>query len=146
MDKITIKNISYATVSIYVPDIKFNRTLVPNRVISVDKDTYEELTFDTGFNALVRNHYIQVSGIEEDEAVEKIESVYDTQVIAEMLDSKNITAFANFIPTAAPAEKEAAVQLAVEKGITHPGFVELIKKYCDRDVISLINMKHESEE
>lgn len=145
MDKITIKNISYATVSIYVPDIKFNRTLVPNRVISVDKDTYEELTFDTGFNALVRNHYIQVSGIEEDEAVEKIENVYDTQAIAEMLDSKNITAFANFIPTAAPAEKEAAVQLAVEKGITHPGFVELIKKYCDRDIISLINMKHESE-
>ena len=146
MEKITIKNISYATVSLYVPDIKFNRTLAPNRVISVDKDTYEELTFDTGFNALVRNHYIQVSGIEEDEAVEKIENVYDNQAIAEMLESKNITAFANFIPTAAPAEKETAVQLAVEMGITHPGFVELIKKYCDRDVIALINMKHQAEE
>ena len=146
MDKITIKNISYATVSIHVPDIKFTRTLAPNRAINVDKETYDELTFDSGFNTLVRNHYISVTGIEDNEAVEIVENVYDTAAIAEMLDSKNITAFANFIPTAAPAEKETAVQLAVEKGITHPGFVELIKKYCDRDIISLINMKHESEE
>lgn len=146
MDKITIKNISYATVSIHVPDIKFTRTLAPNRAINVDKEIYDELTFDSGFNTLVRNHYISVTGIEDNEAVEIVENVYDTAAIAEMLDSKNITAFANFIPTAAPAEKEAAVQLAVEKGVTHPGFVELIKKYCDRDVIALINMKHQAEE
>lgn len=146
MDKVTIKNVSYATVSLYVPEIKFNRTLAPNRTIAIDKDTYDELTFDSGFAALVRNHYIAVSGVEEDEAVEVVKNVYDVQAISDMLESKNITAFANFIPTAAPAEKETAVQLAVEKGITHPGFVELIKKYCDRDIISLINMKHQAEE
>lgn len=146
MDKVTIKNISYATVSIYVPEIKFNRTLAPNRAILVDKDTYEELTFDSGFNTLVRNHYISITGIEDDEAVETVKNVYDVQAIGKMFDNLDITAFANFIPKAAPAEKDTVVQLAVEKGITHPGFVELIKKYCDRDVISLINMKHQAEE
>lgn len=146
MDKITIKNISYATVSLYVPEVKFNRTLMPNRIINVDKEIYDELTFNSGFNSLVKNHYIAVSGLEENEAVDTLENTYDVQTISEMLDSKDITAFANFIPFAAPAEKDTVIQLAVEKGITHPGFVELIKKYCDRDIISLINIKHQTEE
>jgi len=63
-----------------------------------------------------------------------------------MLDKSDITAFAKFIPTATEAEKDSVVQLAVDKGITHSGFVALIKKYCDVDIINAINVKHQSEE
>ena len=63
-----------------------------------------------------------------------------------MLEKQDITAFAKFIPNAAPAEKDTVVQLAVDMGITNGGFVTLIKKYCDVDVISAINTKHLVEE
>lgn len=145
MDKITIKNISNATVSLFVPEIKLNRDLIPGRAIIIDKDAYNDLTFDPGFNSLVKAHYISIEGIEENDEVEVIKDVYTKDDINKMLDTLDVTAFAKFIPTAAPAEKETVVDLAVEKKITHAAFTKLIKKYCDRDVIELINMKHQEE-
>lgn len=145
MSKITIKNISNATVSLFVPEVKLNRELMPGRALAIDKDMYDELTMDQGFNSLVSSHYIAISGIEDDDKVEVIQNVYSRDDINKMLDDLDITAFAKFIPTAAPAEKETVVDLAVEKKITHSAIVALIKKYCGRDVIELINMQHQEE-
>ena len=92
------------------------------------------------------NHYLKVEGLQEDEKVEVESLTYSKADISKMLDDLDITAFAKFIPTAAPAEKETAVDLAVEKKITHSAIVQLIKKYCGRDVIDLINMRHQEEE
>lgn len=146
MDKITITNISNATVSLYVPEIRLNRDLIPGRVINIDREMYDDLTLDPGFNSLLRAHYIAVGGIGEDDQVDIITNVYSKNDIEKMLDTLDITAFAKFIPTAAPAEKETVVDLAVEKRIMHPAIIQLIKKYCDRDVIELINMRHQDEE
>ena len=146
MNKVMIKNVSSATVSLFVPEMKFNRELIPGRSIPVERDVYDELTFDPGFNTLIRNHYISISGLENDEAVEITENVYDVEAITKLLDNIDVTTFAKFIATAKPAEQETVVHLAVEKGITHPAIVELIKKYCNQDIIALIGMKHAAEE
>lgn len=142
MDKITIKNISNATVSLFVPEIKLNRDLIPGRSIVVEKDAYNDLTFDPGFNSLVKAHYLSIEGVEENDEVEVVKNVHTKDDINKILDTLDITAFAKFIPTAAPAEKETVVDLAVEKKITNSAIVTLIRKYCGRDVIELINMKH----
>lgn len=142
MEKITIKNISNAVVSLFVPEIKLNRELVPGRAISLDYDMYNDLTFDTGFNSLVNSHYLEIQGLDKEEEVAEVGKVFSKEDIAKMFDTQDITKFANFIPHAAPAEKETVVDLAVEKGITNPGFTSLIKKYCGRDIIDLISMKH----
>ena len=147
MDKITIKNISNSIVAIYVPEANFSREIPSGREIPIPEETYEALTFDQGFMNLVNMHYIQVLGVPEEEAIlPPTEVITSKDEINKMLDNLDITAFAKFIPNAAPAEKETVVNLAVEKKITHSGFVSLIKKYCDRDVIDLIHMKHQEEE
>ena len=143
---ITIRNASSSVVSLYVPAIKLNRELTPGRKIPVSQEEYEELTFDSGFNALVRGHYIVVDGLEEHEKVEEVGKVFDQKTIEDMLVKGDVTAFAKFIPTATAAEKDSAVTLAVEHKITHAGIVALIKKYCDVDVINAINAKHDAEE
>lgn len=143
MEKITIKNICNAMVSIHVPEANFSREIPSGREIPIPHDTYEALTFDQGFMNLVNMHYVQVLGVPAEEAIIPPEEVITTKdEISKMLDDLDITAFAKFIPNAAPAEKETVVDLAVEKKITHSGFVTLIKKYCGRDVIDLIHMKH----
>ena len=143
---IRIKNISTNLVSLYVPNIHFNRELMPGREIPVSDEEYEELTFDTGFMSLVSGHYLKVSGIEEEKQVEVVENVFEASEIERMLVKNDVTAFAKFIPNATEAEKESAVTLAVEHKITNAGIVALIKKYCDVDVIQAIAAKHDAEE
>lgn len=143
---IKIKNISTSLVSLYEPSIRFNRELMPGRVIPVTDEEYEELSFDTGFMALVNGHYLKIEGLEEEKAVEIVENVVEASEIEKMLVDGNVTAFAKFIPNATSAEKESAVKLAVEHKITNSGIVALIKKYCDVDVINAIAAKHDAEE
>ncbi len=143
---IRIKNISTNLVSLYVPNIHFNRELMPGREIPVSQEEYEELTFDAGFMSLVNGHYLKVIGVEEEKAVEVVENVFEASEIEKMLVSGDVTKFAKFIPKATDAEKESAVTLAVEHKITNAGIVALIKKYCDIDVISAIAAKHDAEE
>jgi hypothetical protein len=143
---IRITNVSTSMVSLYVPEIKLNRDLTPGRTISVTPEEYEELTFDTGFNSLLRGHYIRVDGLEEDKQVEIISNIVDAKSIENMLLKGDVAAFAKFIPRATEAEKESAVTLAVEHKITNAGINALIKKYCGIDVINAIAVKHDAEE
>lgn len=145
MGKITLKNISTATVNI-VSD-RFRRELVPGRVVPINQSIYEDLMFDPGFNNLVKGHYIKVDGVSEEEAVvAPEEKVFDVATIEKMFDSKDYAGFAKFMPNATMAEKDTVVKLAVDKGITDNAFTALIKKYCNVDVISAFDIKRKSEE
>ena len=143
---IRIKNISTNLVSLYAPNIHFNRELMPGREIPISEEEYEELTFDTGFMSLVNGHYLKILGVEEGQQVEVVENIFEASEIEKMLVKGDVTAFAKFIPHATDAEKESAVTLAVEHKITNAGIVALIKKYCDVDVIQAIAAKHDAEE
>lgn len=144
---ITIKNVSSSDVSIWLPGVNFNRTFTPGRKVPITAEVYDELQNDPGALALIRGHYILVEGIDESERVEEQTTpVFDVATISEFFDKNDVTGFAKFIPTATIAEKETVVRLAVDKGITTPAFVMLIKKYCDVDIINAINMKHQTEE
>jgi len=144
MDKVIIKNISSATIIISMPDLHLRRELIPGRSISVPKETYNEMSFDSGFISMVEDHYLKVSGLEEEEVAIATETpIYENTELNQMLDSLDVAAFAKMIPTAAKAEKDTIVELAINKGITHPAFVKLIQQYCDVDIIDAINRKHQ---
>jgi hypothetical protein len=119
---------------------------MPGREIPVSQEEYEELTFDTGFMSLVSGHYVKITGVEEEQAVEVVDDVFEASEIEKMLVNNDVTAFAKFIPHATDAEKESAVTLAVEHKVTNSGIVALIKRYCDVDVINAIAAKHDAEE
>ena len=143
---ITVKNISSSLVYLSAPQVRFSRSLNPGRTIPVTQEEYDELTSDSGFMALVRGHYIKIEGVEEEKQVEIIDKVYDKDEIEQMIIKGNVTAFAKFIPTATAAEKETAIATAVEHKVTNNAIVALIKKYCNVDIISVINANHEMEE
>ena len=146
MNKITIKNISSATVSLFDPIIKLNRELIPGRIVPITQEMYEDLSLDPGFVALIRGHYIRVDGVEDEEQIEIIKNVYSKDDIESMLNKRDVTTFAKFIPYATAAEKDTIIKLAVDKGITDNAFAVLIQKYCDVDIINAINVKHQTDE
>lgn len=143
---ITIKNISSATVVIALPDLHFRRELVPGREVPIKQEEYEAMVFDPGVATMIHDHFIVVNGVEDQTLEKEASNVFDTNAIRTMLEKQDITAFAKFIPTAAPAEKDTVAKLAVELGITNSGFAALIKKYCDVDIINAISVKHQLEE
>lgn len=143
---ITLRNASTSIVSLFAPSIKMNRELTPGRKVPISQEEYQELTYDPGFMALVRGHYIVIEGIDEEQAVEEVGPVFDQKNIEHMLLTNDITGFAKFIPNATVAERESAVALAIQHKITNNAIVTLIKKYCDVDVINAINVAHAAEE
>jgi len=147
MSKITVKNISSATVVLSVPEISFNRSLAPGRVVPVSQEDYDNLVFDPGVQNMIRGGYIKFEGLEEGTELEVNEAgIKEKGEIEKMLISRDIAAFAKFIPTASPAAKETIVQCAVDNNITDNAFTALIKKYCGIDVINSISIKHQAEE
>ena len=146
MSKITIKNVSTATVRLYDPDTRFNRELMPGREIPISKEQYENFTYDSGFMNILRNGFITISGLAADEEVENITPSVGHVSIRKMLEDKDITGFAKFLPTATEADKETVIELARELKITDNAFTALIKKYCGVDVISAISIEHQANE
>ena len=115
---ITVKNISSATVVLSVPEISFNRSLAPGRVIPVNEEDYDNLVFDPGVQNMVRGGYIRFDGIEEGSEIEVNEtSIKEKAEIEKIMATRDIVAFAKFIPNASPAAKETIVQYAVENNI-----------------------------
>lgn len=147
MSKITLKNISSATVVISSPDANINRSLIPGRTISLTEKEYEDLMFEPGIQNMIQGGYIRISGVEEDRvAVETPTNVLDKNEIETMIENREITKFANYIKTAPQAAKETIVNYVVNNNVTDNAFTALIKTYCGVDVIQAIAIKHQAEE
>jgi len=148
MSKITLKNISSATVVVGSPNSNVKtRSLAPNRVITLTPEEYEDLMYEPGVQNMIRGGYIKFDGVAEDRAViETPSNVLEKDSIIRMIDNRDITSFAKYIKVAPSAAKDTIVQYVVDNNITDNAFTALIKKYCDIDVIQAITVKHQAEE
>ena len=148
MSKITVKNMSSATVVIALPEINFRRSLAPRREIPVTQEEYDNLSFDPGVQNMVRSGYIRFFGVEEGQEMEADNEagVLEQKEIEDMIARRDITAFAKFIPISSAAAKDVVVQYMVENNVTDNAFAALVKKYCHVDIIDAITIKHKAEE
>lgn len=148
MSKITLKNISSATVVIGSQNSNIrSRSLAPKRSITLTPEEYEDLMYEPGVQNMLRAGYIKIDGVEEERAVIATPSnVKEREEIIKMIDDRDITAFARYIKIAPSAAKDTIVQYVVDNNITDNAFTALIKTYCDIDVIQAIAIKHQAEE
>ena len=148
MAKITLKNISSATVVIGSTNGSIrSRSLAPNRVITLTREEYEDLMYEPGIQNMLRGGYIKIDGVDEDRAViETPTNVKEKDEIIKILEAKDITAFAKYIQVAPSAARDTIVKYVVDNNITDSAFTALIQKYCGVDVIQAIAIKHQAEE
>ena len=148
MSKITLKNISSATV--VIGSINSNirsRSLAPNRVITLTPSEYEDLMYEPGIQNMIRGGYIKIEGIEEErKVIETPNNVLEKEQIIKMINNRDYAAFTKYIKIAPSAAKDTIIQYIVENNITDNAFTALIKTYCDIDVIQAISVKHQAEE
>ena len=148
MGKITLKNISSATVVVGTSDGSMrSRSLSPNRVITLTPTEYEDLMYEPGIQNMIRGGYIKIEGVPEERAViETPTNVMSRDEIINMIEKRDFAAFTNYIKIAPSAAKDTIVQYVVENNITDNAFTALIQKYCGIDVIQAISVKHQAEE
>ena len=148
MGKITLKNISSATVVIGSSNSTVrSRSLAPNRIITLTPSEYEDLMYEPGIQNMIRGGYIKIEGVQEDRAViEEPTNVKERDEIIKMINDRDITGFAKYIKIAPSAAKDTIVQYVVDNNITDNAFTALIKTYCGIDVIQAISVKHQAEE
>lgn len=145
---IKVKNISTNDVYIIAHDMKFRRKLAPGREIGLEKDVYDELTFDIGFEKFIRNGILRVSGVNETESevIATPFEVLSADEIKKIFEDKDYPKFTKAIQNASPATKDSIVELAVKMRITDNAFVNLIKKYIGIDVVEAIATQAQAEE
>lgn len=143
---IKVKNVGSSTVIILCTDLRFRRKLMPGREVALTKEVYDELSFDTGFQTLVQVGSLRVSGAEteDSEVIVSDKTVLSREEIKEIFEKKDYSKFAKEIKDASPATKESVAAVAVEMRVVDNGFVSLINKYCNIDLLSAI--ANQSEE
>jgi hypothetical protein len=119
---------------------------MPGREVALTKEVYDELSFDTGFQTLVQVGSLRVSGAEteDSEVIVSDKTVLSREEIKEIFEKKDYSKFAKEIKDASPATKESVAAVAVEMRVVDNGFVSLINKYCNMDLLSAI--ANQSEE
>ena len=137
---IKVKNIGTSTIVLLCTDLRFRRKLMPGREVVLTKEIYDELSFDTGFQTLVQVGSLRVTGAEEagSEVIVSERTALSVEEIKEIFETKNYAKFAEKIKDASPATKESITAVAVEMRIADNGFVTLINKYCNTDLLSAI--------
>lgn len=137
---IKVKNISSSNVTLICAPYRFRRPLQPSREISLTREIYDELSFDPGFQTMVEMGILRVIGAEEEDAavIESPKTVMSREEIKELFNKKDYAGFAKVIQDASPATKESIVALAVEMRIVENGFVSLINKYCNVNILDAI--------
>lgn len=143
---IKVKNVGSSTVVLICSDLRFRRKLMPGREVPLTKEVYDELSFDTGFQTLVQVGSLRITGAEEEgsETIISNQTVLSREEIKEIFEKKDYSKFAIKIKDASPATKESVAAVAVEMRIVDNGFVSLINKYCNMDLLNAI--ANQSEE
>ena len=147
MKNITVKNISSSDVVLIAPNVNYRRDLAPGRVLPLEKNIFEELTFDSGFQSMVRCGFLRVDGeqeVKEAIVVDNEDKILSYEEVKEIYANKDFTTFAKTIVNAPQATKDNFVKAAIDMNVVDNGFTALIKKYCGVDVFEALNIKHQT--
>lgn len=147
MSKVSITNISTANIVLSCNNINFRRDLAPRRTLTVDKEVFDELAFESGIQTMISYGFLKVTG--DEEAVDAVRSEREDSILSydeakKVLEDKDYTKFTKIIKTAPQATKDNFVKAAIDLNVIDNGFTALIQKYCGVDVFKAIDMKRQT--
>ena len=148
MGKVSIKNISSANTVLTCDSLRLRRELFPGRSITLDSESFEELSIEPGIQIMIEQGFIRVTPEDEETKAslngvisESNRIIYSYDEAKEIISKKDYTKFAQALPKASSATKDNFVKAAIELNAVDNAFVDLIKKYCGVDVLKAITLR-----
>ena len=158
MEKQTVKIINNTNnrISVNVPEMRFSRQwLKKGSSVQVEKDTLEELLYDTGFKYMIDNTMLYIEdmevkkelGLEPENAKEpqNLIALSDNQMRHYMV-TMPLETFKEKINSLKYEQIMSLADYAIENKLSDFNKCEIIKKLCGKDIIKAIQLDIQAQE
>ena len=143
--KVYVKNISSFAIEINLRQVRYVRDLEPGQKVSLAEDVFEEFSCDPGCKSLLRDGALKI--ITEDEEVnQQIAEIASAKTSAEvdvrdLLTNQSAQKLGLALKEASPVLKDQIVEMAMALSIADPARVNLIKHYCNVDILQALALQ-----
>ena len=143
--KVYVKNVSSFVIELNLRQVRYVRDLEPGQKVGLAEDVFEEFSCDPGCKSLLRDGFLKV--ITEDEEVQQqIAEIAPSKTaeevnVRDLLMNQSAQKLGIALKEASPALKEQIVEMAMSLGIADPARVNLIKHYCNVDILQALALQ-----
>ena len=143
--KVYVKNVSSFVIELNLRQVRYVRDLEPGQKVGLAEDVFEEFSCDPGCTSLLRDGFLKV--ITEDEEVQQqIAEIAPSKTaeevnVRDLLINQSAQKLGITLKEASPALKEQIVEMAMSLSIADPARVNLIKHYCNVDILQALALQ-----
>ena len=143
--KVYVKNVSSFVIELNLRQVRYVRDLEPGQKVGLAEDVFEEFSCDPGCKSLLRDGFLKV--ITEDEEVQQqIAEIAPSKTaeevnVRDLLMNQSAQKLGIALKEASPALKEQIVEIAMSLSIADPARVNLIKHYCNVDILQALALQ-----
>lgn len=143
--KVYVKNVSSFVIELNLRQVRYVRDLEPGQKVGLAEDVFEEFSCDPGCKSLLRDGFLKV--ITEDEEVQQqIAEIAPSKTteevnVRDLLMNQSAQKLGIALKEASPALKEQIVEMAMSLSIADPARVNLIKHYCNVDILQALALQ-----
>ena len=143
--KVYVKNVSSFIIELNLRQVRYVRDLEPGQKVGLAEDVFEEFSCDPGCKSLLRDGFLKV--ITEDEEVQQqIAEIAPSKTteevnVRDLLVNQSAQKLGIALKEASPALKEQIVEMAMSLSIADPARVNLIKHYCNVDILQALALQ-----
>lgn len=144
--KVHVKNVSSFVIELNLRQVRYVRDLEPGQKVGLTEDVFEEFSCDPGCKSFLRDGFLKV--VTEDEEVQQqiaeIAPLKTTEEVnvRDLLMNQSAQKLGIALKEASPALKEQIVEMAMSLSIADPARVNLIKHYCNVDILQALALQH----
>lgn len=145
--KVYVKNNSSFAIELNLRQVRYVRDLEPGQRVKLAEDVYEEFSCDPGCKSLLKDGFLSIE-TENEEVKQQIAEITQRSEeesaeidVDKLLTEQSAQALAKVLMTASPALKQSIIERAMALSIADSARVNLIKHYCDVDVLHALALQ-----
>lgn len=143
--KVYVKNVSSFAIELNLRQVRYVRDLEPGQKAGLTEDVYEEFSCDPGCKSLLRDGFLKII-TEDTEIKQQIAEIVPAKTseevnVRDLLTNQSAQKLGIALKEASPALKQQIVEAAIALSIADPARVNLIKHYCNVDILQALALQ-----
>ena len=143
--KVYVKNVSSFVIELNLRQVRYVRDLEPGQKVGLTEDVYEEFSCDPGCKSLLRDGFLKII-TEDAEVKQQIAEIAPAKTseeinVRDLLTNQSAQKLGIALKEASPALKQQIVETAIALSVADPARVNLIKHYCNVDILQALALQ-----
>lgn len=143
--KVYVKSVSSFAIELNLRQVRYVRDLEPGQKVGLTEDVYEEFSCDPGCKSLLRDGFLKII-TEDAEIKQQIAEIAPAKTseeinVRDLLTNQSAQKLGIALKEASPALKQQIIETAIALSIADPARVNLIKHYCNVDILQALALQ-----